>query len=187
MNKKLKATAIVACSALAVCSLAACSDKYITNIIDDPNPYTFVNKGHPVAEMDAGMTIDGKLDEARWTADGQRWLYGVDKPNAKQYAEIEFTSFYGELGIFFGMSVEEFGNRIWVNHIPSRDAGHINSAVDMYLGPVGVDKGSEKTFEFSFVADGQFASRVNQKPEVRCGSVLPVRVPRGSGLGSARG
>lgn len=163
MNKKAKAFAVAACAAICAGSLAACSEGgVVVNIIKDEKPYEFVNESHPVAEMDAGMMIDGKLDEARWTAKDQRWLYGMDKPNDKQYAEIEFTSFYGELGIFFGMTVEEFGNRIWVNHTPSRDAGHVNSAVDMYLGPVGVDGAGSKTFEFSFVADGEFASRVNQ-------------------------
>lgn len=162
MKKILKtAFAVCAVSALAV-GFTGCADK--VNIIEDEHPYSFVNKGHPVAEYDAGMTIDGKLDEARWNAEGQRWLYGVDKPNANQYAEIHFTAFYGEKGIFFGLKVEETGNRIWVNHSPSRDAGHVNSAVDMYLGPVIADKDAayRQTFEFSFVADGNYASRVNQ-------------------------
>ncbi len=160
MKKSAKiAVALCTLSALAVGTLAGCSSK--VNIIEDPNPYTFENKGHPVAEYDAGYNIDGKLDEARWHSEEQRWLYGMDKINDNQYAEIEFTAFYGEKGIFFGLKVEEHGNRIWVNNIPSRVSGHINSAVDMYLGPVGVEDGGSKTFEFSFVADGTYASRVN--------------------------
>lgn len=159
MKKIGKTIALAMCAATLCCGLAACEQKI--EIIEDTNPYTFVNAGHPVAEVDAGYTIDGKLEEARWHAKEQRWLYGVDKPNSKQYAEIEFTSFYGELGIFFGLIVKETGNRIWVNHTPARDAGHVNSAVDMYLGPVGIPDGGSKTFEFSFVADGTFDSRVN--------------------------
>lgn len=161
--KKIFKTALALCTLTAFAAgLAGCSEKL--NIVKDPNPYTFVNKGHPVAEYDEGMKIDGILDEARWNADGQRWLYGMDKPNDRQYAEINFTAFYGEKGIFFGMKVEEFGNRIWVNHTGGRDAGHINSAVDMYLGMVGIDadKANRQTFEFSFVADGTYDSRVNQ-------------------------
>lgn len=162
MKKFLKTAIAIGVMSAVAASFTGCADK--VNIIEDENPYSFVNKGHPVAEYDAGMKIDGVLDEARWNADGQRWLYGVDRPNANQYAEIHFTSFYGEKGIFFGMTVEEFGNRIWVNHTSSRDAGHINSAVDMYLGPVIEDKdaANKQTFEFSFVADGKYQSRVNQ-------------------------
>lgn len=159
MKKFLKiAVALCTLSAVAI-GLTGCADKI--NIIEDPNPYTFTNKEHPQAEYDAGYTIDGNLDEARWNSEEQRWLYGVDKPNAKQYAEIQFTSFYGEYGMFFGLIVKEYGNRIWVNNTPSRVAGHVNSAVDMYLGPVGDPEGGSKTFEFSFVADGTYASRVN--------------------------
>lgn len=161
--KKIVKTALALCTLTALAAgFAGCADT--VNIIEDPNPYTFVNKGHPVAEYDEGMKIDGKLDEARWNAKEQRWLYGMDKPNANQYAEIHFTAFYGEKGIFFGLKVEEEGNRIWVKHTSARDGGHVNSAVDMYLGPVGITSGnaSRQTFEFSFVADGTYASRVNQ-------------------------
>lgn len=161
--KKIFKTVLVICALSAVAvGLTGCKDK--VNIIEDTNPYSFVNKGHPVAEYDEGMVIDGKLDEARWNAEGQRWLYGVDKPNSVQSAEIHFTAFYGEKGIFFGLKVEETGTRIWVNHTPSRDGGHVNSAVDMYLGPVIDDRDAayRQTFEFSFVADGKYASRVNQ-------------------------
>lgn len=164
MKKIIKATFALCTVAILAASLAGCSGK--VNIIEDPNPYTFVNKGHPVAEYDDGMTIDGKLDEACWTSEEQRWLYGVDKLNesAEQFAEIACTAFYGEKGIFFGLKVEETGNRIWVNHSAGRDGGHINSAVDMYFGPVLADKNaaSGQTFEFSFVADGQYVSRINQ-------------------------
>lgn len=164
MKKIMKAMLALCTVAMLTASLAGCAEKI--NIIEDPNPYTFVNKGRPVAEYDAGMTIDGKLDEERWTSKEQRWLYGVDRPNAnaEQYAEIACTAFYGEKGIFFGLKVEETGNRIWVNHSAGRDGGHVNSAVDMYFGPVLEDKNeaSGQTFEFSFVADGQYVSRVNQ-------------------------
>lgn len=160
--KRIFKTAIALCTLCAALSFAGCADKI--NIIADKNPYSFVNKGHPVAECDAGMTIDGKLDEARWHAEDQRWLYGIDKPNDKQSAEINFTTFYGEKGIYFGLTVEEKGTRIWVNHTGARDGGHVNSAVDMYLGRVGIDPdvAYRQCFEFSFVADGEYASRVNQ-------------------------
>lgn len=162
MKKFFKAALAVCAVSAVAASFAGCAER--VNIIEDDNPYSFVNKGHPVAEYDADMKIDGKLDEAKWNADSQRWLYGVDKPNAAQSAEIHFTAFYGQKGIFFGLKVEETGNRIWVNHTSSRDGGHVNSAVDMYLGPVIADKdaANRQTFEFSFVADGEYASRVNQ-------------------------
>lgn len=163
--KRIFKTAIALCTlTAAAASFAGCAENKTTlNIIEDSNPYYFVNKEHPVAEYDEGMKIDGVLDEERWHAREQRWLYGVDQPNAQQKAEINFTSFYGEKGIFFGLTVEETGTRIWVNHTGSRDSGHVNSAVDMYLGMVGIDSdvAYRQCFEFSFVADGEYASRVN--------------------------
>lgn len=162
MKKIFKAVLAICILSVIAIGITGCKEEI--NIIADPNPYTFVNKGHPVAEYDADMKIDGKLDEARWNAEDQRWLYGVDRPNALQSADIHFTAFYGQKGIFFGLIVEETGNRIWVNHTASRDAGHVNSAVDMYLGPVIEDRDAayRQTFEFSFIADGEYASRVNQ-------------------------
>lgn len=149
MKKFAKVASIALCATALTLGFAACGE-------EEP-PYTFENKGHAVAEADAGMTIDGKFDEARW--DSVRWLSVEDKPNAVQSADIDFVSFIGGKGVYFGMKVIEHGTNIWVN--PERTSW-VNSTMEMYLGPVGDANGSHKTLEFDFQADGTIGSnRVN--------------------------
>lgn len=132
--------------------LSACA----SSIVSDPNPYTFTNKEHPKAEIDADMTIDGVFDEARWSE--ARWLNGVDRLNAQQYAEIEFTTSYGEKGVYFAMKVEEHGTNIYVN--PDRSSW-MNSCIEMYMGPATDGADSPRCFEFDFMADGSYDSELN--------------------------
>lgn len=150
--KKLKFTLAAGVLAL-MCGMAGCS-----NIVADTKPYQFENKPHPVAETDAGMTIDGKLDEARWTDTNLRWLNGVDEPNSKQSADITFTTSYGTKGVYFAMKVEEKGTTIWVN--PDR-ASWMNSCIEMYMGPATDPQYSTRLFEFDFMADGSYSSKLN--------------------------
>ena len=146
------AIALAACIGVAA-SLAACSGETVAkpNIIPDPNPYEFDNiDNREHAEYDAGMRIDGKLDEDKW---GEVvWLYGEDKPNKVQNATIEFTSFVGEKGVFVGAKVEETGSNIWVN--PDRGSW-TNSCLEIYMGPIGQQTEDYcLTFEFDIQADG---------------------------------
>lgn len=150
MKKLLKTASVSVCALMLAASLAACAGgERATGLKPDPNPYTFVNQQHPQAEMDADMTIDGKFDEARWQQ--SRWLHGVDKPNSKQSATIDFTTSFGEKGMYIALQVEEEGTNIWVN--PNRPS-YINSCIEMYMGPAGEEDGTSKTFEFDLQADG---------------------------------
>lgn len=156
MRRKISVTAFIICMAMCVCLLCACADK--VKIIADDNPYTFVNKGHDIPEIDADMTIDGKLDEARWQQ--SRWLEVRDKPNAQMYADIAFTTSYGEQGIYFGMKVREYGTYIYCN--PER-ASSLNSSIEMYAAPVKSDGTSarDQVLQFNFQSDGTVANWVN--------------------------
>lgn len=82
MKKSIKALTAILCAASALLPVA-CSGETVQrpNIIPDPNPYKFDNSDdREHAEYDAGMKIDGKFDEAKWSE--VRWLYGEDKPNS---------------------------------------------------------------------------------------------------------
>lgn len=151
MKKSIKALTAILCAASALLPVA-CSGETVQrpNIIPDPNPYKFDNSDdREHAEYDAGMKIDGKFDEAKWSE--VRWLYGEDKPNSVQNATIEFAGFVGEKGIFLGAKVEETGSNIWVN--PKRGSW-TNSCLEVYVGPVGQQTTNCKTFEFDLQADG---------------------------------
>ena len=153
--KKVKKflTSALCCTALSCTALlAACG----VTVVEDPNAYTFTNKENPKAEADSDMTIDGIFDEARWSS--VRWLTGVDRINSKQYAEIEFTTSYGENGVYFALRVEETGTNIWVNH---NRMSYLNSCIEMYMGPATDGYNTYRIFEFDFQADGKYESRLN--------------------------
>lgn len=154
MKKSIKIISAAALSGIMTLAMAGCAE----DIVKDPNPYTFTNKTRPLAETDADMTIDGKLDEARWKDENLRWLNGLDKPNSKQYADITFTTSYGSKGVYFAMVVEETGTNIYVN--PNR-ASWLNSCIEMYMGPANDGGDSPRLFEFDFLADGTYSSKLN--------------------------
>lgn len=135
-------------------TFAGCGD----NFVEDPNPYTFTNPLPKVATPDEGMTIDGEFNENCWKT--SRWLHAVDAPAAYSgiSANIEFTTSYGGAGVYFAMKVVEENNRIWVN--PARDS-FMNSGIEMYLGPIEDGDGSDRCFEFDFMADGSYSSKLN--------------------------
>ena len=156
MKKTAKMITALLCLS-AVCSaamLSGCEKK--VEYIPDPEPYQFTNPAPPQAETDADMTIDGVLDEARWSE--SRWLYAVDVMNAQQYADIEFTTSYGEKGVYFAIKVEETGTNIYVN--PNRTS-YYNSCIEMYMGPATDGGDSPRCFEFDFLADGSYESKLN--------------------------
>ena len=152
MKKITKVTSGLCLAALMCAAFAGCG----TTVVEDPNPYTFTNPGHAVAEADADMTLDGVFDEARW--DESKWLTAVDRINASQYADIMFTTSYGEKGVYFGMQVEETGTNIYVNH--SRTS-YYNSCIEMYMGPSTEGYDSALCFEFDFLADGTYEPKLN--------------------------
>ncbi len=163
MKKLTKIASLIGAGALALC-MAGCSD-----FVEDPKPYPVPTKR--VADIDADMTIDGKFDEARWQ--GVRWLNGVDKINAQQSADINFTTSYGTKGVYFAMKVEEHGTNIWVN---LDRASYMNSCIEMYMGPSD-DTTSSHLFEFDFMADGSYTSkfRYSDWTEVKAPyNILPI-------------
>ncbi len=164
MKKSIKLGAMALCAATAAIGLTACGTAETVEkltIIKDPNPYTFDNsENHPHAEYDAGMKIDGKFEEAKWTE--VEWLHGEDKPNSAQSAKIDFTGYVGEKGIFFGAKVEETGTNIWVN--PERGSW-TNSCLELYVGPAGQANNRSKTFEFDIQADGTTGNMRLMDPE----------------------
>lgn len=151
-TRKLFTCGLWSMALLCSCMLTSC-DK---SIVEDSNPYSFTNKEHPKAEADADMTIDGKFEEARWNK--SRWLKAVDRLNSNQYANIEFTTSYGDKGVYFGMKVEETGTNIYVN--PDRFPW-MNSCIEMYMGPATDGKDTPRCFEFDFMADGTYDSELN--------------------------
>ena len=152
MKKITKVTSGLCLAALMCAAFAGCG----TTVVEDSNPYSFTNPGHAVAEADADMTLDGVFDEARW--DESKWLTAVDRINASQYADIMFTTSYGEKGVYFGMQVEETGTNIYVNH--SRTS-YYNSCIEMYMGPSTEGYDSALCFEFDFLADGTYEPKLN--------------------------
>ena len=152
MKKITKVTSGLCLAALMCAAFAGCG----TTVVKDSNPYSFTNPGHAVAEADADMTLDGVFDEARWSE--SKWLAAVDRINASQYADIMFSTAYGEKGIYFGMQVEETGTNIFVNH--SRTS-YYNSCIEMYMGPSTEGYDSALCFEFDFLADGTYEPKLN--------------------------
>lgn len=155
MKKISKFLIFAICTLTLLAGLFGCSNGKV-KIIKDENVYTFTNKLPATAELDEGMIIDGKFDEARWN--NSRWLIGVDRANAKQYADIYFTTSYGQKGVYFGIKVEEHGTNIYVN--PDR-ASYLNSCIEMYMGLATDPSDAQRIFEFDFLANGQYSAKQN--------------------------
>lgn len=155
MRKKILTVMLAVCVAVCAVALSACKSEI--EIIADSNPYTFTNKEHAKPEMDEGMVIDGKFDEARWQS--SRWLRAQDTVNAQLYADISFTTSIGEKGVYFGMEIQEHGSYIYYN--PQR-ASYMNSCIEMYAAPV-IDgtAARDQIMEFDFHADGTTTNRLN--------------------------
>ncbi len=105
----------------------------------------------PAHAIDAGMKIDGVLNEAVYTADGHRWYNGV-KIDGSERATLDFTTVFGEEGLYIAYDVTELTNRVYYN--PVRDS-FINSGIEMYLATKGTTKmESEGTFEIDMQCSG---------------------------------
>lgn len=118
--------------------------------------YTFTNPSKVYATVDEGVTLDGEFDEEQW--ENARWLTIRDTQSKTQYADISFTTWYGENGVYFGVKVEETGNSIYYN---SRRATYLNSCIEMYMAPADAEKNATNIIEFDFLCNGNLNARIN--------------------------
>ena len=140
----------VVISLIPLLSLCSCAEK----VIPDGKNYTFENPSEVRHEIDEGMQLDGVFSEEHWKT--TRWLNGIDRLNNSQYAEINFTTFFSDLGVYFGLEVKEHGTTIYVN--PERSS-YLNSCIEMYMGPSNQNYGNKSVFEMDFIADGSYSIR----------------------------
>ena len=121
----LKAMLLVLAMALA---LSGCALNQKTLEIPTEETYSYENPEPVVAQPDAGIVIDGILDEDVYKDNNWLFLYNSDGGNS---VSIAMTSHYGENGMYFLYDVTESG-RIYVN--PDRSTV-LNSCIEMYLAP----------------------------------------------------
>lgn len=135
--------------------------------------YSFVNTDKSAAvELDDGVTLDGEFSEKQWS--DARWLKVQDKQTETQYADIEFTTWYGEKGVYFGMKVVETGASIFHN---SARESYMNSCIEMYMGTTDTESDARTIFEFDFTCMGDLSPKLNLddwRPFVRDESIMPV-------------
>lgn len=118
--------------------------------------YKFTNPVGIIPDLDNGVAIDGEFAEEQWA--NARWLKGEDRLSSTQYADIEFTTWYGEKGVYFGMKVVEHESRIY--HNTKRDS-YMNSCIEMYMGPADAEPESNKIFEVDFSCIGTIKCKLN--------------------------
>lgn len=117
--------------------------------------YSFTNQRPIIADVDEGMTLDGDFSEEKWSQ--VKWLKAQDYQSETQYADIEFTMWYGQNGVFFGMIVKETGANIY--HNPLRTS-YYNSCIEMYMGPADAPANANTIFEFDFCCDSSVTPRL---------------------------
>lgn len=154
---KLKKT-LLGCALLGTftgaCILGGCGEKEIKIIPTDekyvPN-FTVQKNLHAIDEE---VTLDGILDEDLWKKDGgtQRWYRGK-KQYGSEWANIDFTSWFGDEGIYFAFEVTEAPGTIFYN---SARESFMNSGIEMYLaleGTTTID--SNTSFEIDMQCSGE--------------------------------
>ena len=79
---------------------SACNDSFdnLTNDTEYTYDWTYVQEF--VDECDADMTIDGKLDEARW--EDAHWLY-----HGEDNVKLAYTTVFSEKGLYIGAKAED--------------------------------------------------------------------------------
>ena len=145
--------AIVALALILVLTtvLAGCNET--DNIVKVPaeDEYVYYNPDETKAEPDAGMKLDGVLDEEIY--DGKNWLY-LSNSDAGNNVDIAMTSHFGEKGMYFAFDVNET-SPIYVN--PERSPV-LNSCIELYLAPPYVTKLTENSiFEIDLLPTGDIA------------------------------
>ena len=95
--------------------------------------YTFAKQEETKAEPDAGIVIDGVLDEDAYKSNNWLYLHNEDGGNT---VDIAMTSHYGEKGMYFVFDVTE-SVPIYVN---LERPTYMNSCIEMYLAPSHVNR-----------------------------------------------
>ena len=110
--------------------------------------YVYVNPDETKADPDAGMKIDGVLDEEIYQ--NKQWLH-LFNDDGGNHVEIDMTSHFGEKGMYFVFDVTE-SVPIYVN---LDRAPTLNSCVELYLAPSHVRGVQENTvFEIDLMPTG---------------------------------
>ena len=110
--------------------------------------YTFAKQDETKAEPDAGIVIDGVLDEDAYKSNNWLYLHNEDGGNT---VDIAMTSHYGEKGMYFVFDVTE-SVPIYVN---LERPTYMNSCIEMYLASPNAKSMQENdVFEIDLLPTG---------------------------------
>lgn len=126
------------------------------NVVETDKKYEYEVLGMSGATPDAGITIDGKMDDTAYR--GLKTLT-LKKNHEGQTAEIEVTTFIGKSGLYLGAQVEE-STKVYYN--PSRNSAY-NTCIEYYFGFGDGQARGSGIFEVILSAGGQFSVRVMGK------------------------
>ena len=126
------------------------------NVVETDKKYEYEVRGMSGAKPDAGITIDGKMDDTAYR--GLKTLT-LKKNHEGQTAEIEVTAFIGKSGLYLGAQVEE-STKVYYN--PIRNSAY-NTCIEYYFGFGDGQARGSGIFEVILSAGGQFSVRVMGK------------------------
>lgn len=126
------------------------------NVVETDKKYEYEVLGMSGATPDAGITIDGKMDDTAYR--GLKTLT-LKKNHEGQTAEIEVTTFIGKSGLYLGAQVEE-STKVYYN--PIRNLAY-NTCIEYYFGFGDGQARGSGIFEVILSAGGQFSVRVMGK------------------------
>lgn len=126
------------------------------NVVETDKKYEYEIRGMSGAKPDAGITIDGKMDDTAYR--GLKTLT-LKKNHEGQTAEIEVTTFIGKSGLYLGAQVEE-STKVYYN--PIRNLAN-NTCIEYYFGFGDGQARGSGIFEVVLSAGGQFSVRVMGK------------------------
>ena len=156
-SKTPKGIVIIAVAALLVIAAAAVLIWFLTNKepkvekVKTEEEYVYFNPDESKAEADAGMKIDGVLDEEIY--ENKKWLY-LTNDDGGNHVNIAMTSHFGEKGMYFVFDVTE-SVPIYVN---LDRAPTLNSCIELYLAPSHVKSTSQNTvFEIDLLPTGDMS------------------------------
>ena len=146
-KKTIIALSILMTACLAAGTLAACGGGNGGKPVDPFDESGFGGGVKPdynaPLETDAGYTIDGKLDEAGWSA-SVPLTYGYDDG-----VEVSVKTLFGAKGVYIGVHVDDY--KIYGND--ARDKFY-NSSIELYMDRTGAER-SARTMEYFHDVIGQ--------------------------------